>query len=842
MSSHPLKFTSLSSYTTAVARSALGTAALLLLSPVDVPAQQGPPPPTTPAQQNAQPTTIAARTSGMEKREGFVPVYLDEKGGKIYLEIPADSLRLLFFTQEATGLGSNPIGLDRGGGGSENVARFDRRGDRVLVVFENWQYRTSQPTAGQQQAISESFPPSTMGALPLVTEEGGKLLVDATDFLLRDWLDVGTRLQGSQEGNYALARDRSTVYRPYTRGFPDNTEIDIAQTFVVTGRAGNTINSVTPDGRAFTLRVHFSLVRLPEPGYRPRAVDPRIGFFGPSFKDFAQPVQGRLEQRWISRFRLERTNPRDANSPIKNPIVFYVDRGIPEPMRAATVEGAKFWEQAFDRAGLRGGFQVRDLPEGADPMDVRYSMVLWINRNERGWSFGGSLGDPRSGETLKGVAHMDSHRNRTAYNIYAALLGADPSPMDTHFVLGRVRQVTAHEIGHTIGMAHNYIASTYERGSVMDYPAPRVRLDSRGEVDVSEAYALGPGAYDVWAIHWAYGIFPPETEQDSLKTIAADGLRQGFFFLADQDGRPEGGADPRVSIWDDAGSGMEFLKHQSDVRRVAMKRFGLRNIREGEPVALLHDRFVPLYLFHRWALIAASKTIGGVEYNYALRGDGQAATRPVEAARQRQALGMMIDAIAPGELAIPDTILTLLTPAPPSFNAGIELFQSRTRPLFDELGAARTLAQMVVDLVLNRDRAGRLVALATRGANPLTLSETIDQLALATVQKAEPTDRKTAALLRVTQRALIDRLILLAADKEAAADVRAIADYKLRGYQTLARQRALAGTVEHRAHWTAMGADVAFWFTEHQVPATTAALRAPPGDPFGEDEDDAIRR
>jgi len=346
----------------------------------------------------------------------------------------------------------------------------------------------------------------------------------------------------------------------------------------------------------------------------------------------------------------------------------------------------------------------------------------------------------------------------------------------------------------------------------------------------------------VWAIHWAYGIFPPETEQDSLKAIAADGLRQGFLFLTDQDGRPEGGSDPRVSIWDDAGSGVEFLKHQTEVRRVAMKRFGLRNIREGEPIALLHDRFVPLYLFHRWALIAASKAIGGVEYNNALRGDGQAATRPVDAARQRQALGMLADAISPSELAIPDTILTLLAPAPPGYNGGVELFQSRTRPIFDELGAARTLAQMVVDLVLNRDRAGRLIALGTRGTNPLTLSETIDQLATATVQKPEPADRKTAALLRVTQRALIDRLILLAADKEAAPDVRAIADYKLRSYQTLARQRALTGSVEHRAHWTALGADVTYWFTEHQIPATTAALRPPPGDPFGDDEDDMIWR
>lgn len=805
----------------------LGATSLALITPLA----------PTASQQAAPAATITERTRGMDRRDGFVPVYLDEKTGKVLLELEGDTTTMLFFVQEATGLGSNALGFDRGGGGDGNVARLERSGDRVLVVFENLKYRTSVPNADQRRSIEESFPPSTMGSLPVVAEEGGRVLVDATDFLFKDWLGVGVRLQGAQQGTYALVRDRSTVYRPYTVGYANNTEIDIAQTFATNGRPGNTVSEVVPDGSAFTLRVHYSLVRLPDDNYRPRVVDPRIGFFGPTFKDFGQPPQGRLDQRWISRFRLERTNPNDPSSPIKNPIVYYVDRGIPEPVRSATVVGAKFWEQAFDQAGLRGGFVVRDLPEGADPMDMRYNMVLFINRNERGWSFGGSLGDPRTGENLKGVAHLDSHRNRTAYNIYAALLGADPSPADTHFVLGRVRQVTSHEIGHTLGLAHNYIASTYERGSVMDYPAPRVRLDAKGDIDVSQAYATGPGAYDVWAIRWAYGIFPPQSEQDSLRAIAADGLQKGFLFLSDQDGRPEGGSDPRVSIWDDAGTSIDFLKQQMDVRRVAMKRFGLHNIREGEPVALLHDRFVPLYLYHRWGLIAASKNVGGVEYSNALRGDGQFATRAVDATRQRAALGELIDAITPAELTIPDTILTLLAPAPPSFSGGIELFQSRTRPVFDELGAARTLAQMVIDLILNRDRAGRLVAQAQRGTNPLTLPETIDRIAAATVQKTEPADRKQAGLVRVAQRALIDRLILLAADKDADPDVRAITDYKLREYQTLAKQRTLTGSVTNRAHWTAIQADIAYWFDRHAVPASTAALRPPPGDPFGEDDD-----
>ncbi len=558
------------------------------------------------------PATIASKTAGMEKRDGFIPLYLDEKNGKILMEVPHDSMKFLLFAQEATGLGSNPLGFDRGAADDDRVVHVQRTGDRLLLVVENWKYRSSLGASSPNgQSVMESFPPSTMASMPVLATENGKILVDATDLFIRDWLAVGERLQSEHEGSYSLAKDRSSVYTPFTKGFPDNTEIDIAQTFVANGAPGNTVSQVAADGHAFTLRVHYSLVRLPNDDYRPRVADPRIGFFGVDFKDFGQPIQGRLDVHWISRFRLERTNPNDPNSPIKNPIVYYIDPAIPEPMHSASVTGAKFWSEAFDRAGLKGGFVVKDLPAGADPMDVRYNMVLWINRNERGWSFGGSMGDPRTGENLKGVAHMDSHRNRTAYNLYAALMGANPTPADTHFVLGRVRQVTAHEIGHTLGLAHNYIASTYERGSVMDYPAPRIMLNDKGAVDVSQAYAMGPGDYDVWAIHWGYGIFPAASEADSLKAIMAEGLKKGYLYLTDQDARPDFASDPRTNLWDDAATATLFLQRQMDVRRVAMKEFGLRNIREGEPVALLHDRFVPLYLFHRFGISATARTLGG---------------------------------------------------------------------------------------------------------------------------------------------------------------------------------------------------------------------------------------
>ncbi|HET9274946.1 MAG TPA: zinc-dependent metalloprotease, partial [Gemmatimonadales bacterium] len=572
----------------------------------------------------AAPPTIAEKTRGFNRIDGFVPLYWDAAAGKLWMEIRRLGEELIYITGATTGLGSNDIGLDRGQIGRERIVRFERVGPRVLLVQPNQDYRSSSADPAERRAVRESFATSTLWGFRVEAESDGAVLVDATDFALRDVHDAVGTLTRARQGTFRLDASRSAIHLPNTRGFPRNTEIEVSLTFT-SDNPGPWVRSVAPSPEAVTLQERHSFVALPEPGYEPRRFDPRAGFFGISYADYSTPLGEPIRKQFIARHRLRKRNPGAAVSDPVAPIVYYLDRGTPEPVRSALLDGARWWNQAFEAAGYRNAFRVELMPEDADPMDVRYNVIQWVHRSTRGWSYGNSVTDPRTGEIIKGHVSLGSLRVRQDYLIAEGLLspyrrGDERAELAERMALARLRQLSAHEVGHTLGLQHNYIASTVGRASVMDYPHPLVRLAPDGNVDLSEAYDAAIGAWDKEAIRYGYSDFPDGTDEArALDSLLAAARSRNLLFLADQDARPAGSAHPQVHLWDNGADAATELDRVMDVRRAALRRFGEAAIRTGAPLATMEEALVPLYLHHRYQVEAAIKVVGGQFYTYAMR-------------------------------------------------------------------------------------------------------------------------------------------------------------------------------------------------------------------------------
>src|SRR5438445_494948 len=620
------------------------------------------------------------KTAKLQQLDVLFPLYWGAENGKLLMQINRLAEEFLYQISLPAGVGSNPIGLDRGELGQTHIVRFDRIGPKVLLIEPNYRYRALTTDANERRAVEDSFARSVLWAFKVEASDGTSVLVDATDFFLSDAHGVADRLRASQQGSYSLDRNRSAIFLPRTKSFPRNTEVEAILTFETHEQPGTLVSGVTPVPQLVTVREHHSLVALPEPGFQPRKLDPRVGLFSVEFYDYASPFAGPIEKRWIARHRLEKKDANAAISDPVQPIVYYVDNGAPEPIRTALVEGASWWNAAFEAAGFRNAFQVKVLPADADPMDVRYNMINWVHRSTRGWSYGEAIIDPRTGEIIKGNVRLGSLRIRQDVMIAGGLIPQydelhdralselDPATSPSLMALGRIRQLAAHEVGHTLGLDHNMAASSYGRASVMDYPAPYVKI-TNGKLDLSEAYAKGLGVYDLFAIRYAYSQFSTGANEDAeLASLVrqAESANPPMLFIKDPDARPIGAAHPLASVWDVPGDPVAMLRHEIEVRRIALEQFGLRNLAVGEPLSSLEEKLVPLYLHHRYQLEAAAKSIGGLDYTYAVKENGAIVPpqvrRIVSPDRQRDALYAVLSTLEPSFLQISQRILDLLPP------------------------------------------------------------------------------------------------------------------------------------------------------------------------------------
>jgi hypothetical protein len=683
-------------------------------------------------------STIEEKTKAFKKYEGYFNFYWDENAGKIWLEIDKLDTEILYQTSLPAAIGSNDIGLDRGLLGDTRIIKFTRTGRKILMVQPNYNYRAVTSDKAEQRAVEQSFAQSAIWGFTAEAETNGHILVDATDFLLRDAMKISNRLRSMRQGNYTLDRTRSVIYLPQSKNFPQNTELEATITLVNNdGETGSYLPLVTPSTEAITVRMHHSFVQLPDKNYEPRIFDARSSFIDISYFDYSTPVYENIEKHFIIRHRLQKKDPSAAKSEAIKPIVYYLDNGTPEPIRSALLEGAQWWNQAFEAAGYINAFQVKILPEDADPMDIRYNMINWVHRSTRGWSYGAAVVDPRTGEIIKGNVTLGSLRVRQDYLIATGLLAPFENglPADNKMLamaLNRLKQLAAHEVGHTIGLMHNYAASVVDRSSVMDYPHPTVVLNRQGDIDISNAYANGIGEWDKISIQWGYQDFPAGTDKKTaLNKILTDAYKKGFQYISDRDARAPGGLHPTAHLWDNGKSPVDELKNVMKVREKALSQFGEKNIREGMPMAMLEDVLVPVYLYHRYQAEAVTKLVGGMNYSYALKGDGQIITQSLSKEEQMKALNALITTLDPSVLVLPERILKLIPPRPAGYNYTRELFKKRTGLAFDALSPAETAADLPLSFLFNSERMNRMVEYQMQYAG-LGLNEMIETLINAT--------------------------------------------------------------------------------------------------------------
>ncbi|MEL7482286.1 MAG: zinc-dependent metalloprotease [Pseudomonadota bacterium] len=780
-----------------------------------------------------------------DHRPGLIDLYVDEAAGDVYAALPAPdedgvSGRYIYTVGLTGGLGSNPIGLDRGNASNGDILRFRKVGNRIIAEHENWTYRATAERVREQLAVSQSFASSFLWSTEIIsTASDGRVLIKFTDFLTRDQFGIASSLKhGDGAGDYTRIADRSFPDPKEARAFPDNVELDAFLTFE-TAKPNAQTSATAPDARAVTLIQHHSLVRLPDSNYRPRKFDQRTANIGMGFYDYSSALDEPIVQRLSRRFRLERVDPAATSGPVKKPIVFYVDAGAPEEVRDALIEGASWWAEGFEAAGFEDGYRVEVLPEDVHPLDVRYNVINWVHRQTRGWSYGGSVSDPRTGEIIKANVILGSQRVRQDRMIFEGLAGVSETGSGSandpvEISLARIRQLAAHEVGHTLGFAHNFAASSNGRASVMDYPAPYIRPDGEGGLDFSEAYGVGLGAWDLFTVDWLYGQYPDEEDEDAaLDTLVDEALSSGLRFTADPHGRSVGTAQPYGSVWDNGEDAIAALEETLEVRRIALNGFGLGRLAAGRPTSDLNAVIVPIYLYHRYQVAAAAKYIGGLDFSYGVNGQAAEAATPVAPEEQRRALRALLATLDPAILDLPDRVLNLLTLGDVGFAGGgqsAETFPSRTGPVFDLASAARISADLSLGALLAPARLERLAAYDQRFDDALTVAELLDAIDERVFTRTS--DQRLQPLARTVQAQFVDALMSVSADADLSFEVASTLDGKLEALRVRMTGRRAARSPEETRHFAMLAARISRHLSG-ETPRSKETPDTPPGSPIG---------
>lgn len=717
-------------------------------------------------------------TQSMTKMEGYFNLFYDDANGLLYGHIKNLDKEFLYVNSLAAGVGSNDIGLDRNQLGDTRIVKFIKSGPKILMIQPNYDYRAISNNQDEVKSVRDAFASSIIFGFKASAEDETGVLIDLTNFLLRDAHGVSARLSQAKQGTYQVDASRSALFMENTKNFPKNTEMEGIITLTGTPQ-GAYIRSVVPTPEAVTVRMHHSFIELPDNNYKPREFDPRSGYYSMSFQDYATPIDQSLVKRWIPRHRLEKKDPNAPISEAVEPIIYYLDRGAPEPIKSALIEGGAWWNQAYESAGYKDAFQVKELPEGADPLDVRYNVINWVHRSTRGWSYGSSVTDPRTGEIIKGHVLLGSLRVRQDFLIAQGLVeayqnGENADPRLLEMALARLKQLSAHEIGHTLGIAHNFSASVNNRASVMDYPHPLVTLNDNGEMDFSNAYATGIGEWDKRVIQYGYQDFPEGTdEKKELNAILQNTIKDGLLYLSDNDARAPGGASPDAHLWDNGSSPMDELRRLSKVRAVALKKFGTSNIPNNIPMAELENVLVPVYLAHRYQVEAVAKIVGGVNYSYAVKGDGQPVNQPVKTEIQKQALAALLETLNPTFLTLPESVIRLIPPQPIGYSRGRELFKVHTGLTFDPIGAAESSVLHTVRFLLNPQKLARMVE-----QGQISVGQLLDQLSTGVALKPGYTGLERE-IARMIEKVVFYHILQLAGDSGIMQQVRAHALWKV---------------------------------------------------------------